>query len=1112
MQRSRILLVLAAPLLVACSERCGPAPTTNDDGQLPAGAVHDHPQDEIARMLTRSVALFHDDEIDLAVAELDRLAALGVAEAERTTNRAIMLREQGRSAEALAAIPAATTDPRLRILLVELHFANGQPERAMEVLQELTADQPERLGLHYIYAQHLIFTDRAAEAATVMRAVLEQRPQSPQARVTLGEALLTAGQLDEALEVLNEVASGLDGGPAQLDKARAAMEQGDEALASNSLRIVVNLANADLLILADRTHLTADSKQDWVLRADGEAEAGGFEPPPIGFVEAGSVPLGAAEGGVHVLSDGTLIVPGAGQRVPIDDGKPGSPQPLPPEATKGVTGAAVGAVLKDDQRVWLMGSAAYRESDGKLVQISRGTEAWGADPMLLDVDKDSDPDLLFKDAEGELQLRLSSGEGPLFHPAVPLAPGTAVASYAALDADGDHNTDLLARTRGGEALLLRNQGHGRFHAVPLGGGHEAAAACAADLDRDGRQEPLLVREEVLVPKIAGQVIPPSAFTIGGASYPGGARKVTWAGPAPKEVRACGAEDLDGDGLPDLVLLTDGPLRVLRNDGEGFAEGWSSGGPVRSVAIFDADGDGDGDLATLDDRGDLHLFHNSAGDKAGWLTILFKITKDSKDGYGTRLLVDAGRHHATAQLLPTAGLLQRNLSRMRAPLAGRRAADRVAVTWPNEVWQQSLEGGPGEAILFQQDPGLVGSCPFLYAWDGARFSWVNDLLGNAPLGLPSGPGSFLPANPVEYTRIEPGSLQPRDGQFSFRLTDELREVTFVDQVALTWVDHPPGSSVFSNDGLVPPPYPEPIHYVVGELRSPDRATDHQGRDLREVLAQRDRRFAGATAMGPFPGMAERHHVDLTWDRWPGQDLALVINGSWFWGEASSYAGPQAMEWKSEPPRIYRVRDGIAEALDLRLPIPGGRPKWVVADLGERISKDLRPGDTLRIASNWQLYWDAAFLAPVLARRPFAEDQPASTAVLRVRGYSRAVERNDGPPPEFDYQQVEASRPFPRMPGWYTALGPVESLVAAADDTSITIGHGEELAIEFPLPDPPAAGAQRTWFFKAVGWDKDGDPKTAYGQILEPWPSLASQSYPPPVPPPAHPSRSRWVSGR
>jgi hypothetical protein len=29
---------------------------------------------------------------------------------------------------------------------------------------------------------------------------------------------------------------------------------------------------------------------------------------------------------------------------------------------------------------------------------------------------------------------------------------------------------------------------------------------------------------------------------------------------------------------------------------------------------------------------------------------------------------------------------------------------------------------------------VGSCPYLYAWDGREFRFITDLLGAAPLGL------------------------------------------------------------------------------------------------------------------------------------------------------------------------------------------------------------------------------------------------------------------------------------------------------------------------------------------------------------------------------------------
>ncbi|MGI9175634.1 MAG: FG-GAP-like repeat-containing protein [Rhodothermales bacterium] len=72
-------------------------------------------------------------------------------------------------------------------------------------------------------------------------------------------------------------------------------------------------------------------------------------------------------------------------------------------------------------------------------------------------------------------------------------------------------------------------------------------------------------------------------------------------------------DLDMEGDLDLVLApSDGPPRVLRNNGDGTFSPWDLFGDVgdlRDLAWADLDADGDPDAALLDASGRLHVFEN-----------------------------------------------------------------------------------------------------------------------------------------------------------------------------------------------------------------------------------------------------------------------------------------------------------------------------------------------------------------------------------------------------------------------------------------------------------------------------------------------------------------------
>jgi hypothetical protein len=92
---------------------------------------------------------------------------------------------------------------------------------------------------------------------------------------------------------------------------------------------------------------------------------------------------------------------------------------------------------------------------------------------------------------------------------------------------------------------------------------------------------------------------------------------------------------------------------------------------------------------------------------------------------------------------------------------------------------------------------------LYAWDGNRFRFVTDILGAAPLGLPIAEGRYIEADPEEFVWIgNEQTFPPRDGKYQLQITEELREVLYLDEAKLVVVDHEPGTEVHSTGKLLP----------------------------------------------------------------------------------------------------------------------------------------------------------------------------------------------------------------------------------------------------------------------------------------------------------------------
>ena len=104
----------------------------------------------------------------------------------------------------------------------------------------------------------------------------------------------------------------------------------------------------------------------------------------------------------------------------------------------------------------------------------------------------------------------------------------------------------------------------------------------------------------------------------------------------------------------------------------------------------------------------------------------------------------------------------------------------------------------QTILAEQR--LKGSCPFLFAYDGKEMKFVKDAVPwSSAIGLRINTlGTARVEATEEWYKIRGDQLVARDGYYDLRITAELWETYYYDQLGLMVVDHPPGTDIFVGD--------------------------------------------------------------------------------------------------------------------------------------------------------------------------------------------------------------------------------------------------------------------------------------------------------------------------
>jgi Flp pilus assembly protein TadD len=1068
-----------------------------------------------------------------------------------------------------AAAPEGPSDQFLSLMNAGKNYLDqGDATNALALFKKAEAIVPTDADVRLNLANSYLLAERAVEAVREAEEVLKLEPNSAAAYFIKGSALLR--QLNwEGAAIALENAKKIDPSETatffQLGRARMELKQWDEAIAAfkeglamdpNHLHRTVHYLLAQALLRAGRQDEAQRELEQHQASLEGAGPPGStatferckytearvpfkLEQPDkqgvkITFVDATKEVLGDGAqnfsgpiGVIDVNHTGwnSLFVVEKGQGFRLLGNTNGTfhpsdaPYPAIPGAhyAKMLVGDLQNDRFNDIVVLGDKGSQVFTFGTNGLAvdvsQLSRLSTVSAIDGMLMDLDFTGKLDLIAVTGNTN-DVRIYRQFGPLLFSDITSTSGIPASLHNAQavmmeDWNRDGHMDVIASRKEGPPLLLEKQRGGRL--VPREPTNWAAGAvfCTGDFDNDLRPDLAVVGK--------GKI---SICFNGGAI-----KEIPVSGEA--NFRQLVAIDYDNDGWLDLWAVGD-KIRVWRNLGlSGFEEQTAQlgldkfdGGAVSEIHFADFDMDCDSDVIVALANGGLRYLRNEGGNANSQVKVQLMGNRSNASGIGCKVEIETGglRLLRTVQQLP-----------VEVGVGKYQKLDSFLVHWFN--WPQGSADVPvncKEPLLAMELTIQEGSCPYLYAWDGKRFRFVTDILGAAPLGLPVAEGRYTEADPEELVWIGNEQTFPaRDGKYQLQITEELREVLYLDQAKLVVVDHEPGTEVHSTDKLLPGrPFPKGALMTLHNEHRLQRAETLDGQEVTSALRAVDgwRVSPPKLRVPQLRGLAEPHGLILDFGPLDAtKPLVLVMNG-WirFGGGMANIAASHDPSLPFPFPSLEaEVAPGLWKAVDVTVGAPAGKTKTILVDLEGKLATGTR---RLRLAEAFEIHWDRIAL---MEKKPNAATKitfiTPTEAHLHFRGFSPLQNLPPDWPLTPDYDTVSPNSYWTITPGgWCTRYGDVSELIAFRDEGLALINGGDELSLTFPassLPPKPA-GSVREFFLSADGWDKDSDFHVAAGTQVEPLPfhgmrdQLYGQQKRPQFPSDAllRKYNTRWVEGR
>ncbi|HET7291278.1 MAG TPA: hypothetical protein VFM88_02535 [Vicinamibacteria bacterium] len=352
-------------------------------------------------------------------------------------------------------------------------------------------------------------------------------------------------------------------------------------------------------------------------------------------------------------------------------------------------------------------------------------------------------------------------------------------------------------------------------------------------------------------------------------------------------------------------------------------------------------------------------------------------------------------------------------------------------------------------------GTESSCPFFHSFDGTRYVLDAEPFSGATMEA---------AQRTDFARLD--HLREVDGEYRLRVTNELEEIEYLDEVKLLVVDHPEGTAV------APDPFGG-VH-VLDEIGRPVAARDLSGADVRDLVSAEDEQPWVANPLGHDPDDVKggRDGLVLEFERPRGETRARVAVRA-----RGTPAGPALVR------RFLSLHGSDLEAWYGRV----GRDRALQGSL-DRLQMEAVPVLRLWDGERWRpmAYVTAALPTVVWTTQ-------AASLDLRESPGERLRLRIDGPPGTWSIDAVvvafgeSGADPVSvtvleaRTPRDADGPSAAREALRAADGRRHVLPRAGVLDLAFDAPARPVSG-ERSFVLKATGYyslilDPLGEPQEA-----------------------------------